>query len=117
MGASFVNWIEDPTVGHVGAPTTNCEYKLVQVEELNYICDQTRSEGEVWMRGPGIFAGYYKEEEKTRETLTEDGWLKTGDIGKILPNGALKLVDRKKNIFKLSQGEYVAPEKIELIYQ
>nr|XP_004666441.1 long-chain-fatty-acid--CoA ligase 1 isoform X3 [Jaculus jaculus] len=104
----------DWTAGHVGAPMP-CNYiKLVDVEEMNYMA--AKGEGEVCVKGPNVFKGYLKDPAKTAEALDKDGWLHTGDIGKWLPNGSLKIIDRKKHIFKLAQGEYIAPEKIENIY-
>ncbi|NWU69592.1 ACSL5 ligase, partial [Pterocles burchelli] len=104
----------DWTTGHVGAPLVCNIIKLDDVEEMNYY--SSNNEGEVCIKGPNVFKGYLKDPEKTAEAIDKDGWLHTGDIGKWLPNGTLKIIDRKKNIFKLAQGEYIAPEKIENVY-
>jgi len=96
--------------------------KVVDVTEMNYLSTDRNASGEptprgeVCLKGNTIFTGYYKSEEKTKEAIDSDGWLHTGDIGMILPNGSLKIIDRKKNIFKLAIGEYIAAEKIENIY-
>lgn len=73
--------------------------------------------GEIWVRGVNVLPGYYKQDKKNEETFLKEGWLMSGDIGQLLPDSnALKIIDRKKNIFKLAQGEYIAPEKLETAY-
>ena len=118
---STVQDLNDCTVGNVGAPIPCCELMLVDVPEMGYLSTDTKhgsmtckGRGEVWMRGPSIFQGYYALPDKTAETV-EGGWLKTGDIALWTDAGNLKIIDRKKNIFKLAQGEYVAPEKVEAV--
>lgn len=123
-GFQFATDVHDPDTGSVGGPFLNLEYKLVDVPEMNYLSTRKDAEGrpnpagEIWVRGSSVSPGYFKNDEKNKETFTDDGWLLTGDIGQINGESAgLTIIDRKKNIFKLQQGEYIAPERLENIYK
>ncbi|KAF2309717.1 hypothetical protein GH714_004770 [Hevea brasiliensis] len=100
------------TVGPIGLYN---ELRLEEVPELGYNPLGNPSCGEICVRGKTLFSGYYKNPELTRESI-KDGWFHTGDIGEILPNGVLKIIDRRKNLIKLSQGEYIAIEYLENVY-
>jgi long-chain acyl-CoA synthetase len=100
--------------GNVGVPIPCCEVKLVDVADMGYFTtDKPFPRGEIYARGNQVFPGYYKDHQKTVESFASDGWYKTGDIGMWDSKGRLVVVDRLKCIFKLAQGEYVAPEKVE----
>ncbi|CAN6572605.1 unnamed protein product [Malus baccata var. baccata] len=102
-------------VGAVGTVSVYNEMRLEEVPEMGYNPLGDHPCGEICVRGKTVFAGYYKNPELTREAI-KDGWFHTGDIGEILPNGVIKVIDRKKNLIKLSQGEYVALEYLENVY-
>ncbi|EIE18699.1 long chain acyl-CoA synthetase 4 [Coccomyxa subellipsoidea C-169] len=112
-GSSFIALPEPMFNGTVGGPLPLLTFRLEAVPEMGYdpLADPPR--GEIIIKGPVVFQGYYKDQEKTDEVLDKDGWFHTGDIGELTPIGSLKIIDRKKDLFKLSQGEYIAPERIE----
>ncbi|KAL6865359.1 hypothetical protein ACP4OV_016510 [Aristida adscensionis] len=116
LGPSTVCYIDDMAlVGTVGVAATYTEMRLEEVPEMGYNPLGVPSRGEICIRGKSLFTGYYKDPELTNEAIV-DGWFHTGDIGEMTPDGILKVIDRKKNIFKLSQGEYVAVEYLEKVY-
>lgn len=108
--------INDPNSGHVGGPLNCCKFRLRDIPEMSYLSTDENPRGELCVRGPSVFKGYFKAADKNAEAFDEEGWLRTGDVAMVFPNGSVKIIDRAKNIFKLSQGEYIAPEKLENVY-
>ncbi|KAK7259176.1 hypothetical protein RIF29_24776 [Crotalaria pallida] len=102
-------------LGTVGPISVFNELQLEEVPEMGYNPLGDPPRGEICVRGKTIFTRYYKNPELTREAI-RDGWFHTGDIGELHPNGVLKIIDRKKNLIKLSQGEYIALEHLENVY-
>jgi long-chain acyl-CoA synthetase len=86
--------------GYVGVPMPGVEAKI-------------SAEGEILIKSPGCFSGYYKQPELTAECFTEDGFFRTGDLGEQRPDGMLKITGRAKELFKTAKGKYVAPAPIE----
>lgn len=80
------------------------------IEEANV---KIAEDGEILCKGPNVMLGYYKDEKMTEEAIDSEGWFHTGDVGQLIDGKYLKITDRKKEIFKLSSGKYVAPQVIE----
>ena len=103
IAVNHANW-PNMRFGTVGPVLDNVEVKIAD-------------DGEILMKGPSLMMGYYKDPEKTAEVIDSDGWFHTGDIGELQDRNILKITDRKKEIFKLSTGKYVAPQVIENIFK
>lgn len=116
-GGSFVALPRSSHAGTVGPPVAALELRFEGNTELGYDPLGSPPRGEICIRGPQVFAGYHKDEKKTNEAFDSDGYFHSGDVGELTPDGCLKVIDRIKNMFKLAQGEYVAAEKLELVYK
>ncbi|KAL1969436.1 hypothetical protein VTN77DRAFT_8874 [Rasamsonia byssochlamydoides] len=109
---SFLSWhpCERSTTAAVGELLANCEAKIMADDGVTELGRNQR--GELWVRGPNVMKGYWRNPQATRETKTEDGWLKTGDIAYVDDEGKFYVVDRKKELIKV-KGNQVAPAELE----
>lgn len=101
----------------ISAPDWNRPDKVASVGRIVDGCQVRIVDGEIQVKSPSVMMGYYKEPDKTAEAITEDGWLCTGDLGYVDEEGFLFLTGRKKNLIILSNGENVAPEQIENMFE
>jgi len=112
--------LQDPkhwTTEALGDLPTSIEVKLVDFADAGYFSTNDPPQGELWIRGDSVITEYFDNPEETKEACTSDGWFKTGDIGEFDRNGHLRLIDRKKNLVKTLNGEYIALEKLESVYK
>ena len=122
-GSAFCTSYHDLTNFTAGGVTGGAKMIIKSVPDLGYSIDDVIDgvncpAGEICLKGPLIFKGYYKNDEENAKAFDKDGYFHTGDVGRIYPNfgNGLKIVDRVKEIFKLSQGEYIIPAKLESVY-
>uniref|UniRef100_A0A6B2KXW9 AMP-dependent synthetase/ligase domain-containing protein n=1 Tax=Arcella intermedia TaxID=1963864 RepID=A0A6B2KXW9_9EUKA len=115
--AATLTLLTETSSGHVGVPLPCLEMKLIDVPEMGYfVIDFPDARGEVCFRGPCVSKGYFDYHQPTDDVWDADGWYHTGDIGALDKNKNLRIIDRKKNIFKLLDGPFISPEKIENVY-
>jgi acyl-CoA synthetase (AMP-forming)/AMP-acid ligase II len=98
--------------GALGEPPSSVEIKLVDFPDAGYVATNNPPQGEIWIRGPSVSTGYLDQPEESKEAFTEDGWFKSGDVGEWDAQGQIKIIDRKKNLVKTLNGEYIALEKV-----
>jgi long-chain acyl-CoA synthetase len=106
----------DLSTGTVGPPLRCCEIKLREWADAGYSPKNDHPQGEILIGGDNVALGYYKNEEKTKEDfIEEDGvrWFCSGDVGEFRADGSLRIIDRKKDLIKLSHGEYISLGKVE----
>ena len=122
-GSPFCTNYNDYTNFTAGGVNGGARMILKSVPDLGYSINDMIDgincpAGEICLKGPVVFHGYYKNDEETKKAFDENGYFHTGDIGRIYPNygNGLRIVDRVKEIFKLSQGEYIIPAKLESVY-
>lgn len=107
----------DLTTSNVGSLLPCVEACLLSIPDMEYyVTDKPFPRGELLIRGNTLMSGYYKDPEETAKSFTEDGWFKTGDVCTVDAMGHFKIIDRRKNVLKLAQGEYIAPERLEGVY-
>lgn len=107
----------DFTASNCGAVCPSVEVCLQDVPDMEYLTtDKPHARGELLIRGETVFSQYFKNEEETAKAIDADGWFHTGDICTVDELGRFKVIDRRKNVLKLSQGEYISPERIENVY-
>ena len=123
-GSALLNSVYDTAAGTTGGVQNTTELKLVDLPEFNYLSTDINPNtgipeprGEICFRGDTVFKGYFKNISETKKIIDKDGWFHSGDVGIILTNNgnSIKIIDRAKSLFKLSQGEYVAPDKVQII--
>lgn len=101
--------------GSCGPTGITGEFRIKSVPAMGYSVKEGK--GELIVRGSQVYCGYYRNEEETKKALDKDGWFSTGDVARIdSQTGRVYIIDRVKNFFKMAQGEYVSPEKVENVY-